>query len=57
MRGFGTFDSAARFCSAHAEVRDYFRHRTKMDEVVPLGVQREQFRAGSAELRAMLTAA
>jgi transposase-like protein len=57
MRGFGTFDSAARFCSAYDELRDYFRHRTSMDEVVPLGVQREQFRARSAELRAMLKAA
>ena len=57
MRGFGTFVSAARFCSAHDEVRDYFRQRTRMDEVVPLGVQRAQFRARSAELRAMLKAA
>ncbi len=57
MRAFGAFVSAARFCSAHDQVRDYFRHRTRMDEVVPLSVQREQFRARSAELRAMLKAA
>jgi putative transposase len=57
MRGFGTFDSAARFCSAHDELRDYFRHRTRMDEVVPLGVQREQFQVLSAELRTMLKVA
>jgi transposase-like protein len=57
MRGFGSFDSAARFCSAHDELRDYFRHRAKMDEVVPLGVQREQYRARLAELRAMLKVA
>jgi len=57
MRGFGSFPSAARFCSAHDEVRDYFRHRTRMDEGVPLAVQREQFRARSAALRAMLKAA
>jgi putative transposase len=57
MRGFGSFVSAARFCSAHDEVRDYFRHRTRMDEVMPLSVQREQFRARSAELQAMLKAA
>ncbi len=57
MRGFGSFVSAARFCSAHDELRDYFRHRTRMDEVVPLGVQREQFRARSAALRAMFKAA
>ena len=57
MRGFGSFVSAARFCSAHDEVRDYFRPRTRMNEVVPLGVQREQFRARSAALRALLKAA
>jgi putative transposase len=56
MRGFGNFDSAARFCSAHDELRDYFRHRTRMDEVVPLGLQRDQFRSRSAELRVMLKA-
>jgi transposase-like protein len=57
MRGFGTFHSAARFCSAHDELRDYFRHRTRIDEVVSLGVQRAQFRVRSAELRAMLKVA
>jgi transposase-like protein len=51
MRGFGNFGSAARFCLAHDEVRDYFRHRTRLNEVVPLRVQREQFRARLAELR------
>ena len=57
MRGFGTFHSAARFCSAYDEVRDHFRHRTRLHEVVPLGVQRERFRARLAELRAMILAA
>ena len=57
MRGFGSFVSAARFCTAHDEVRDPFRHRTRMQEVVPLGTQREQYRARSAALRAMLPAA
>lgn len=57
MRGFGNFDAAARFCSAHDELRDYFRHRTRMNEVVPLGIQREQFRARTAALREMLKAA
>ena len=57
MRGFGSFVSAARFCSAHDEVRDYLRHRTTMHEVVPLGVQREQYRARSAALRSMLEVA
>jgi len=57
MRGFGTFASASRFCSAHDEVRDSFRHRTRMREVVPVGVRREQFRARSAALRALIEAA
>ena len=57
MRGFGTSHSAARFCSAYDEVRDYLRHRTRMHEVVPLGVQREEYRARSTALRAMLKAA
>ena len=57
MRGFGSFASASRFCTAHDEVRDYLRHRVRMHEVVPLGVQREQHRARSAALRAMLAVA
>jgi hypothetical protein len=42
---------------AHDEVRDHFRHRTRMNEVVPLPIQREQFRARLAELRGMLKVA
>jgi putative transposase len=57
MRGFGNFISAARFCSAHDELRDYFRHRTRMNEVVPRSVQREQFRARLVAVRAMLNVA
>ena len=56
-RGFGNFVSAARFCTAHDELRDYFRHRIMLHEVVPPGVQREQYRTRSAALRAMLGAA
>jgi hypothetical protein len=57
MRGFGSFGGDARFCVAHDEVRAYFRHRTRMNEAVPLPIQREQFRARLAELRGMLKAA
>jgi putative transposase len=57
MRGFGSFVSAARFCSVHDELRDYFRSRTKIDEVIPLGIQREQYCARMAALRAGLGAA
>jgi transposase-like protein len=49
MRGFGSFESAARFCLAHDEVRDHFRHRTRLNEVVPLRVQQDQFCARLAE--------
>ncbi len=56
MRGFGSF-TAARFCSAHDEVRDYFRHRTTAYKAVPLAMQRAQFRAHFDDLRASFLAA
>jgi hypothetical protein len=57
IRGFGSFDSAARFCLAHDEVRNYFRHRTRLNEAVPLRVQRDQFCTRLAALRGTLQAA
>jgi len=48
MRGFGGFVSAARFCSADDELREYFRQRTRMHEIVPLEVQRERYPAAPA---------
>src|SRR6266567_679239 len=36
IRGFGSFDSASRFCLAFDEQRDYFRYRTRPKQVVPL---------------------
>ncbi len=56
-RGFGSVIGAARFCAAYEEVRDFFRHRTRLHEVVPLRVQREQFRARFTALRALVPAA
>src|SRR6266567_4884541 len=41
MRGFGRFSSAARFCRAFDEVRQFFRFRTTMNQSVPLAQQRE----------------
>ncbi len=38
MRGFGSVESAARFCTAHDEVRDHFRHRQRMNETVSLAM-------------------
>jgi transposase-like protein len=57
MRGFGTFTSAARFCIAHDEVRDYFRAARRMNEPVPLPVQRALFCARLHELRVLAGAA
>ena len=57
MRGFGTFASAARFCTAHDEVRDHFRHRTRMHEAVPPEIRREQFRVRLDDLRDLFRAA
>jgi transposase-like protein len=43
MRGFGNFDSAARFCCAFDELRNYLRPRRTMGEVVSLLEQRWAF--------------
>ncbi len=44
MRGFGSFVAAARFCTAHDELRDYFRSRRTLGEAVSLAEQRQLFR-------------
>jgi putative transposase len=43
MRGFGSVASAAHFCTAFDEQRQYFRCRTTMRKTVPLGEQRRLF--------------
>ncbi len=43
MRGFGSFDAAARFCSAHDELRDQLRYRQRLNETVSLADQRRLF--------------
>ena len=43
MRGFGSFDAAARFCSAHAELRDHLRFQRHLNETVSLADQRRLF--------------
>jgi hypothetical protein len=40
MCGFKNFVSAARFCRVYYEVRQYFRHRCRRNEVVSLAWQR-----------------
>jgi putative transposase len=43
MRGFRAFNSAARFCPAFDELRQYFRYRTSSQNPLPLPEQRRQF--------------
>jgi transposase-like protein len=43
MRGFGTVEAAARFCRAFDELRNYFRSRRIMGEVVSPLEQRLAF--------------
>ena len=43
MHGFGNFDSAARFCSAFDELRNYLRPLSTMGEPVSLSEQRRAF--------------
>ncbi len=57
MRGFGSFASAARFCPAFAEQRQYFRARTRLGERISLADQRHQFRARWATLLSEVLAA
>jgi len=43
MRGFGSFDSAARFCSAFEEQRQYFRAQDSPGRSVSLAERRRRF--------------
>ena len=43
MLGFGTFESAKRYCQAFDEVRNYFRPRSRMREFVSLSTRRNLF--------------
>jgi len=55
--GFGAFESAQRFCQAHAEVRDFLRARRKMTELVSLVERREHFLERVAQLQLLFQAA
>jgi putative transposase len=57
MRGCGSVASAARFCSAHDELRDHFRDRQHLNETVSLAEQRRLFRERWGEACAVLEAA
>jgi transposase-like protein len=54
MHGFGTFASAARFCRAFDELRQYFRPRHTIGEVRSLAEQRRVFCKQLATLKALM---
>jgi len=56
MHGFGTFASAARFCRAFDELRQYFRPRHTIGEVWSLAEQRQVFCKRLAILKALMVA-
>ncbi len=56
MRGFGSFEAAARFCTAHDELRDYFRPRGTTGEAVSLAERRRLFHDRWAALMILLAA-
>jgi putative transposase len=57
MRGFGSFESASRFCQAFDEQRDYFRYRSRPKQKVSLVEQRRMFRQRFGALQYLLMAA
>jgi len=57
MRGFGSFASAARFCTAHDELRDHFRSRHHLNETVSLAEQRRLFQERWGAVYVLLQAA
>ena len=57
MRGFGSFASAARFCPAFEEQRQYFRAAEQPNERVSLAQRRCRFQARWATVMAELAAA
>jgi putative transposase len=57
LRGFGTFASAARFCRAFDELRQFERYRRIRAEIGTLAERRQQFVTGTAALHAMMLGA
>ena len=54
MRGFGTFEAAARFCCAFDELRNYLRSRRAMGEPISLPEQRRVFLQKLVALKALI---
>jgi len=57
MHGFGNFDSAARFCCAFDEVRNYLHARSAMGESASRSEQRRVFLERLGALKAVMQAA
>lgn len=57
MQGFGAVESARRFCRSYDEVRDHFRARQQMGDVVSLAERRQQFLTRIDALQTMFQAA
>jgi putative transposase len=57
MQGFGQVESAARFCHAFEEVRQWFRPRQRMTQAVSLADKRRLFVERFELLQAMMLAA
>ncbi len=57
MRGFGSFEAAARFCSAHDELRNYLRYCQHLNETVSLTERRRLFQERWDGVCALLQAA
>ncbi len=57
MRGFGSFTSAARFCTGSEEQRQYFRAQARSGERVSLAERRRRFQERWAVVMAELAAA
>jgi transposase-like protein len=54
MRGFGNVESAAHFCRAFDELRQFFRFRTTTNQSVPLAQQRTMFCQRLNHLKALV---
>ena len=57
MRGFGSFVSAARFCSAFEEQRKYFRAQDRSGAPLSLAARRQRFQGRWAAVMAEMSAA
>lgn len=57
MRGFGSFEAAARFCRAFEELRQFERYRRARAETGSLAERRRRFIGGTVALQAMLAGA